>query len=46
MKEFLGGRRMSTDVEVKETITDCLNGLAADSSDKGFSSLCNVWANA
>jgi hypothetical protein len=30
MKEFLGGKQMATDEEVKETVTDWLNGLAAD----------------
>jgi histone-lysine N-methyltransferase SETMAR len=35
-KEFLGGRRIATDEEVKETVTDWLNGLAADLYDEGI----------
>jgi hypothetical protein len=30
MKEFLGSKRMATDGEVKWTVADWLNGLAAD----------------
>jgi hypothetical protein len=33
MKAFLGGKRMATDEEVKETVTDWLNGLGADFYD-------------
>jgi hypothetical protein len=36
MNEFLGGKHMETDEEVKETVTDWLNGLAADFYDKGI----------
>jgi histone-lysine N-methyltransferase SETMAR len=35
-KEVLGGRQMSADEEVKETVTDWLSGLAADFYDKGI----------
>jgi hypothetical protein len=30
LKEFLGGKHMETDAEVKETVTAWLNGLAAE----------------
>jgi hypothetical protein len=36
MKEFLGTKQMGTDEEVKETVTDWLNGLAADFHDVGI----------
>jgi histone-lysine N-methyltransferase SETMAR len=36
LKEFLGGKRMETDVEVKETDTAWLNGLAAEFYDEGI----------
>jgi hypothetical protein len=36
-KDILGGKRMTIDEEVKETVTDSFNGLA------GSSSLCNDW---
>jgi histone-lysine N-methyltransferase SETMAR len=38
LKEFLGGKRMATD-EGKETVTDYLNGLAADFYDVGINKL-------
>jgi hypothetical protein len=34
MKEFLGHKRMTSDEEVEETVTDCLNGLAGDFHDE------------
>jgi hypothetical protein len=34
LKEFLGGKRMETDAEVKETVTAWLNGLVAESYDE------------
>jgi hypothetical protein len=36
MKEFLDGKWMATDEEVKETVTDWLNGLASDFYDEGI----------
>jgi histone-lysine N-methyltransferase SETMAR len=36
LKEFLGGKRMAPGEEVKETVTDWLNGLAADFCDEGI----------
>jgi hypothetical protein len=36
LKEFLGGKRMETDAEVKETVTAWLNGLAAEFYDEGI----------
>jgi histone-lysine N-methyltransferase SETMAR len=36
MKEFLGSKQMATDEEAKETVTDWLNGLAADFCNKGI----------
>jgi hypothetical protein len=36
MKEFLGSERMVTEDEVKETVSDWLNGLAADFYDEGI----------
>jgi histone-lysine N-methyltransferase SETMAR len=36
MKEFLGSKRMATDEEMKETVKDWLNGLAADFHDEGI----------
>jgi histone-lysine N-methyltransferase SETMAR len=36
MREFLGGKRMATDEEVKEIVTDWLNGLAANFYDEGI----------
>jgi hypothetical protein len=36
MKEFLGGKWMAADEEVKETATGWLNGLVADFCDKGI----------
>jgi histone-lysine N-methyltransferase SETMAR len=36
LKEFLGGKCMETDVEVKETVTAWLNGLAAEFYDEGI----------
>jgi hypothetical protein len=34
MKDFLGSKWMETDEEVKETVADRLNGLAADFYDE------------
>jgi histone-lysine N-methyltransferase SETMAR len=34
MEEFLDCRRMATDEEIIETVTDWLNGLAADFDDE------------
>jgi histone-lysine N-methyltransferase SETMAR len=36
IKELLGSKRMATDEEVKETVTDWLNGLAANFYDEGI----------
>jgi phytoene dehydrogenase-like protein len=36
MKELLGGEWMATDEEVKETVMDWLNGLAANFRGKGI----------
>jgi histone-lysine N-methyltransferase SETMAR len=36
LKEFLGGKRMETDAEVKDTVTAWLNGLAAEFYDEGI----------
>jgi histone-lysine N-methyltransferase SETMAR len=36
LKAFLGGKRMEADVEVKETVTAWLNGLAAEFYDEGI----------
>jgi hypothetical protein len=46
MKEFLGGKRIATD-EMKETVMNWLNGMAADFYDggRGLSILCKVLRN-
>jgi hypothetical protein len=36
MKEFLGGKRMAIDEEVKETVMDWLNGLVVNLHDEGI----------
>jgi hypothetical protein len=36
IKERLGGKWMAIDEEVKETVTDWLNGLVADCYDEGI----------
>jgi hypothetical protein len=36
MEEFLGGKQMAPDEGAKETVTDWLNGLAADFYVEGF----------
>jgi hypothetical protein len=36
MAKGLGGKRMATDEKVKETVTDWLKTLAADSCDEGI----------
>lgn len=36
IKEFLGGKQMAADEGAKETVTDWLNGLAADFCGEGF----------
>jgi histone-lysine N-methyltransferase SETMAR len=36
LKEFLGGKYMETDAEVKETVTAWFNGLAAEFYDEGI----------
>jgi histone-lysine N-methyltransferase SETMAR len=36
LKEFLGGKRMETDGEDKETVTAWLNGLAVEFCDEGI----------
>jgi hypothetical protein len=36
LKEFLGGKRMETDAEDKETVTAWLNVLAAEFYDEGI----------
>jgi len=43
LKEFLGGRRFRSDEEVKDTIKECLNGLAAEVYDEGIQKLVTVY---
>jgi hypothetical protein len=42
MKEFLGDKQMTTDEDVKETVTDWLDGLEADFYDKGIVELVQL----
>jgi hypothetical protein len=39
LKQFLGGTRMRSDEEVKKTVNDWFNGLAADFYDAGIQKL-------
>jgi hypothetical protein len=39
LKQFLGGTRMGNDEEVKKTVKDWFNGLAADFYDAGIQKL-------
>jgi hypothetical protein len=44
MKEFLGGKHMATDEEVKETVMDWLNGLVVvDFYDNGIIRFVQCW---
>jgi hypothetical protein len=36
LKEFLGGRCFRSNEEVKDTIKECVNGLAAEVYDEGI----------
>jgi histone-lysine N-methyltransferase SETMAR len=46
MKEFLGGKQMAADEEVKEPVTNWLNGLAPDFYDEGIVKLVQRLENA
>jgi hypothetical protein len=46
MNEFLCSKWMTTDEEVKEPVTDWLNGLAANFYDKGIVSLFSILTDA